>query len=133
MSKIKLGSRPKNFSKVLEVTLHEGEKGTITVSYIYRTRTEFGAFVDKLMAAVPATLAAADAAASAEARYSLLADLTRSRDTQTDYILQICDGWDLDVPFSREAVRQLCDELPGAAAVVIDTYRAAITEGRLGN
>lgn len=133
MAKLTLGKRPKNFKRMIKVPLVEGGEGTVEVSYIYRTRTEFGAFVDKLMAAVPATLAAADAAASAEARYSLLADLTRSRDTQTDYILQICDGWDLDVPFSREAVRQLCDELPGAAAVVIDTYRAAITEGRLGN
>jgi hypothetical protein len=37
------------------------------------------------------------------------------------------------VPFSRAAVEQLCDELPGAAQDIMDAYRAAVVEGRLGN
>lgn len=130
MSKITLGSRPKNFKKTLQVPLHEGESGSIEVSYVYRTRKEFGAFVDELLAAVPA---AAAAVADEGQKYSLAAVLSKNVDTQADYIMRIVDGWNLDVPFSRANVLKLCDELPGASEAIIDSYRNAVSEGRLGN
>ena len=49
------------------------------------------------------------------------------------YIMEIVDGWNLDEPFDLEAVTQLCDELPGMAAAIVDDYRAAVLEGRRGN
>jgi hypothetical protein len=48
-------------------------------------------------------------------------------------LLQSIDGWGLDVDFSQEAVKQLCDEMPGCAAAIIDDYKNAILDGRLGN
>ncbi len=136
MSKVKLGSRPKHFKATIQVPLHEGQAGTIQVSYIYRTRKEFGAFVDELLAAVPKQAAAAvadEAAAAPAGKYSLAADLGKSIDTQADYIMRIADGWDLDEPFNRLSVYTLCDELPGAAVAIIEHYRNAVSEGRLGN
>jgi hypothetical protein len=134
MSKITLGSRPKNFKKTLQVPLHEGQTGTVEVSYVYRTRKEFGAFVDELLAAVPAAVPAAAAAASSEdSKYSLAAVLAKNVDTQADYIMRIVDGWNLDEPFNRANVLKLCDELPGASEAIIDNYRNAVSEGRLGN
>ena len=136
MSKVKLGTRPKNFKATIQVPLHEGQAGTIQVSYIYRSRKEFGAFVDELLAAVPKQAAAAvadESSAAAAEKYSLAADLGKSIDTQADYIMRIADGWDLDEPFNRQSVYTLCDELPGAAVAIIEHYRNAVSEGRLGN
>lgn len=132
MSKITLGSRPKSFKKALQVPLHEGDTGTIEVSYVYRTRKEFGAFVDELLSAVPAAAVAAAAGADA-AKYSLAAVLAKNVETQADYIMRIIDGWNLDEPFSRPNVLKLCDELPGASEAIIEQYRNAVSEGRLGN
>lgn len=127
MSRIKLGARPKNFKRKLDVSLPENEAGTIEVSYIYRTRTEFGAFVDELMGAAPKT-EAIDAAS-----FSLAKIMAGNVDRQADYIMRMIDGWDIDQPFDRTHVRQLCDELPGIASQIIESYRLAVSEGRLGN
>jgi hypothetical protein len=130
MAKISLGKRPKNFKRIIKVPMHEGVEGTVEVSFVYRTRSEFGAFVDDLLQAAKVTPASA---ADDDVTFSLREALERTRDTNADYILRIIDGWNLDEDFGRAAVVQLCDELPGAALAIINEYRAAITEGRLGN
>jgi len=130
MAKIVLGKRPKNFKKIIKIPMLEGGEGTVEVSYIYRTRTEFGAFVDELFADAGVKPASQ---ADDDVKFSLAEALARTRDTNADYILKIVDGWNLDIDFSREAVVQMCDELPGAALAMIDSYRLAVTEGRLGN
>jgi len=43
------------------------------------------------------------------------------------------DGWNLDVDFNLANAQQLCDEMPAAAAKLMDDYRMACIEGRLGN
>lgn len=130
MAKIILGKRPKSFKRTITVDLLEGGKGTIEVSYLYRTRSEFGQFVDELMEAAGVKL---ENQTDDDVKFSLAEALKRTLDTNADYIMKIADGWNLDVEFSRDAVAQLCDELPGAALQIIDQYRTAITEGRLGN
>ena len=48
---IKLGNRPKHF-KVIEVavTLPDGTEGVIPVTYKYKTKAEFGAWQDAIVA-----------------------------------------------------------------------------------
>ena len=130
MAKIMLGKRPKSFKSQIVVQLPEGGEGTITMEYKYRTRSEFGAFVDELFADAGVT---PQGQTDEQVKFSLKEALEKTRDTNADYILKIADGWDLDVDFSRENITQMCDELPGAAMMIIDRYRAAITEGRLKN
>ena len=130
MAKISLGKRPKNFKRTISVPMHEGGAGVIEVSFRYRTRSEFGVLVDDLMKSAGVTPASAS---EEDVAFSLQQALERTRDTNADYILKIMDGWDLDEAFTRASVVQLCDELPGAAQAIIADYRAAITEGRLGN
>ncbi|WP_349743929.1 phage tail assembly chaperone [Roseateles cavernae] len=130
MATIKLGNRPKNFPLTITVPLHEGEEGVIKVSYIYRTRTEYGAFIDELMAEADMKLAGES---EEEIRFSVEQAWTKTRDRNADYIMRIIDGWNLDQDFGRAAVVQLCDELPGAALAIMNRYTAAITEGRLKN
>ena len=130
MAKIVLGSRPKNFKSLVTIPMLEGGEGTIEVSYIYRTRTEFGKLIDGLMddaKVVPTSEAAEDQA------FSLEDALNKTKETNADYIMKVADGWNLDIEFSRNAVAQLCDELPASALAIMSTYRNAITEGRSGN
>lgn len=130
MAKIILGKRPKNFKRTITVDMPEGGKGTVEMSYIYRTRVEFGQFIDDLFndaGVKPASTGDEDV------KFSLEEALAKTRDTNADYILKIADGWNLDHEFNLTNVQQLCDELPGAAFEIIQSYRAAVTEGRLGN
>ena len=48
MAKIKLGNRPKNFKRTVSFDMLDGTKGTIECIFKYRTRSEFGAFVDEM-------------------------------------------------------------------------------------
>lgn len=131
MAKIRLGARPKTFMLPVTVDMPEGGQATVRMQYKYRTRTEFGKFVDELVQASGTAPPASQA--DDDVRFSLQKALEATRDTNADYILQIADGWDLDVEFDRTGLVQFCDELPGAAFAVIERYRAALTEGRLGN
>lgn len=131
MAKIKLGTRPSTFRHTVKVQLHEGQTGEVQMVYRYRTRTEFGAFVDNLIKTAGAPPPASQA--DEDVAFSLRLALERTRDTNADYILQIAESWNLDEEFSRPNIVQLCDELPGVAIAIIDAYRVALTEGRLGN
>lgn len=130
MAKIKLGSRPKNFPKTVTVPMLEGGEGYVPMSFIYRTRSEFGAFVDELTASAGVTPASGD---EKDIKFSLKTLMDKSSETSAANIMQIADGWGLDEEFTLANVKQLCDELPGVAHAILETYRIAITEGRLGN
>lgn len=130
MAKITLGKRPKNFKCTVTVPLLEGGEGKVELSFIYRTRTEFGAFVDDIVKAAGVPVASQ---AGEDVKFSLARALEKTRESNADYIMAICNGWNLDEEFSRAAVVQLCDELPGVALEIINSYRLASVEGRLGN
>lgn len=129
--KITLGSRPKTFKRQVRVPLHEGAEGQIEVHYRYRTRSEFGQFVDDMVRA--ANVQAPASQAEADVAFSMRAAMAATRDQNADYLLQILDSWSLDEPLTLDNLRQLCDELPGAARALMDDYRSACIEGRLGN
>lgn len=130
MAKLILGKRPKNFKTKVSFPMLDGDTGVMEISYIYRTRTEFGALIDGLME--EAGVETPDGSEEAQ-KFSLAEALEKTRDTNADYIMKVVDGWNLDVEFSRDTVAQLCDEVPAAAMSIMNTYRNAITEGRLGN
>lgn len=139
-SKIVLGKRPESFKRTITFPMLEGGEGCMSVDFVYRTRKEHAAFVDDIKAGV-------EAKGDAEAeRYKKLveagenvpaikqADLVKYQiEANIDTIMGAVKGWNLDIPFDREAVEQLVDELPGAVAAILNDYRDAITEGRLGN
>lgn len=146
MAKIVLGKRPDSFKKTLKFPMHDGTEGTMEVSYRYRTLTEFGTFIDEWNGEQIGKLDAERLQLEAAKKKALDAGETyvdpqvtneevrgKQAKANTDYLMRILVGWNLDVEFSRDAVLQLCDELPGAAIEAMNSYRAAITEGRLGN
>ena len=124
MASIKLGARPKSFKRVVTFPLVEGGEGAIEVSFKYRTRTEFGKFIDSIVS---------DAQAQGDQQFSMADLMERTRDKNAAYLMDVIDGWNLDEPLTRATVEQLCDELPGAATEIMEQYRKATVEGRLGN
>lgn len=126
MAKIKLGQTPKSFKRVVSFQMLDGSEGAIEVSFKYRTRTEFGKFIDGLFAEAKDTKAA-------DGEFSMADLMGKTRDKNAAYLLDVIDGWNLDEPLNRTTAEQLCDELPAAAAEIMETYRKAIVEGRLGN
>lgn len=128
MSTIKLGHRPKTFAPVtITFPMPEGGEGKIEITYHYRTRSEFGELIDQLYK---------DAGQKPRAEgeeFSMKDLMEKTRDKNAEYLLKCISGWNLDVDLGLDALRQLSDELPAAATAIMDKYRAAALEGRLGN
>ena len=127
-SKIKLGNRPKSFKRVVTFDMLEGGQGSIECIYKYRTRSEFGVFIDALMEAAGAK----DQQPEGE-KFSMRELMERTAGANADYILDVLEGWNLDEDLSKPNVQQLSDELPAAAIVIMETYRTACLEGRAKN
>lgn len=122
MSKIKLGNRPKNFKHVVTFPMLDGTTGTIEVLYKYRTVSEYGAFIEKVL----------DKAGSEDGK-GVGAILSQLVKVNAEHLLQVIEGWNLEDELNAETAHQLADELPAAAAAIMNTYRQAIVEQRLGN
>lgn len=127
MAKITLGKRPTTFKKNVSFPMLDGTTGTIEVSYVYRTRKEFGIFIDELMAA------AGEAKKPDDEKFSMAELMEKTAGSNADYVLKVIKGWNLDEELTHDNVQQLADELPAAVNSIMETYRIAVTEGRLGN
>ena len=142
---IKLGNRPKSFKRIVKFGLIEGGEGSIECTFKYRTRTEFGIFVDKLVAKAQAKQSEEDQAAAAAAATESGDDkavqdaptmeriMSKTSHANADYLMDVLEGWCLDVPLTLDNARIFADEYPAACMAIMEDYRAASTEGRLGN
>lgn len=156
MATVKLGDRPKSFKKIVKFEMLDGTEGTIEMNYKYRTRKQFGEFIDEIVATAKAAAeadkaaakAAADAAtalgasgqtADSDRAKPITKDLTmaelmeRTTGSNAEYILNVAYGWNLPEVFDLKNAQQLADELPAASVAIMEAYRLACTEGRLGN
>ena len=59
--------------------------------------------------------------------------MERATGMNAKYMLQVIEGWNLDEPLTEESAQQLADEVPAAANAIMEQYREAVTQGRLGN
>lgn len=125
MAKLKLGTRPKTFKRTVTFPMLDGTEGSIECTFRYRTRTEFGEFIDAIFADAKER--------RADEQFSVEGLMAKTRDKNADYLLQVLDGWNLDEELSRDTLQQLADECPGAVNAVMEAYRAAVVDGRLGN
>lgn len=127
MAKITLGKRPQFIEATISAMLPDGKVYPMRVRYKYRTRTEFGEMIDRRMAD------ARTEPPTEPAEFSVATMQRQARDANAAYLLDILEGWDLDDELDIDSATQLCDEAPGMAQALIDGYRLAVTEGRLGN
>jgi hypothetical protein len=129
MATVTLGKRPESFKKAVNFQLLDGTTGTINITFKYRTRVEFGQMVDDMV-----EQAKAEGAQVPAGEPITMTDLmTKTAGQNAEYILNVVSAWDLDVPLNLANAQQLADELPAAAIQIMENYRAAVTEGRLGN
>jgi len=126
MAKIKLGQRPANFRHIVTFPMLDGSKGSIEMVYRYRTRKEFGQFVDEIFAA-------AKEDRPEDGQFSMAELMEKTAGSNAAYIMQAAEGWNLDEDFTLDNVQQLADELPAAATAIMESYRGAVLEGKLGN
>jgi hypothetical protein len=126
MAAIKLGQTPKTFKKTVKVPGLDGIEWTMDVVYKYRTKREYGALVDEL--AADGTYKTAEGEA-----FSLEKYLEVAQEKNGEFLLRVLDSWGLDAELNAQNAQRLCDEFPGIAHAVLETYRIACNEGRLGN
>jgi len=126
MSTIKLGVTPKSFKRVVKFDMLDGSIGMIEADFRYRTRDEFGKFIDQMVK---------DSGVAPEQVEGLGMSglMSRTTDQNGRYLIEILEGWNLPEPLTIDKTRQLANEIPAAAAALMETYRSAIAEGRLGN
>lgn len=177
-TQIKLGIRPKDFPKEITFPMLDGTTGAFEVTCIYRTREEFGAMADAIMAeaqakmneeraritkdaedaqkridelaqpvaeetpgdapdaqpaAVPETSADGLELFVAGAPYSMGVMLAETTRKTAEHVMKLITGWNLDVPFDLESVITLGSTYPAALPAILEGYRVAIVDGRLGN
>ncbi|QIL69563.1 hypothetical protein G7048_03745 [Diaphorobacter sp. HDW4B] len=131
MAKIILGKRPESFKRKVKFAMLDGTEGAIMCDFKYRTKKEFGEFIDSITKTAKAE--ADQIGEEADTTVTLGDLLGRAVEKNAIYLLDILKGWDVDAELNQESAEQLANELPGAVAAIMETYRAAVADGRLGN
>lgn len=127
MAKIKLGAKPKTFKPItVKFELPDGTPGEIQATYKYRTRSEFGAFLNTIFSEAGET-PPEDGKPNFERLFQI------SGDRHAHQILKSLEAWDMEDELNLENLQALSDEVPAAAVALMSSYAAACTEGRLGN
>lgn len=149
MSKVTLGNRPTQFKPFpVSYPAPDGTEQTVKVTFKYRTRKEFGAWLDSLMSSAaqapdapymeddaqpPATPVYLEDEIDAQSLGRMEGFFDSMNIGVADFILGCVDAWDADIPLTREAVMQYADEAPAGPEAVMTAYRLACREGKLGN
>lgn len=123
---IVLGHRPKGIVHSLKIAMPDGTEGLLPVTFRYRDRVEFGAFIDGLFSVEPPAFDAAAGQPSTQQQRGVV-------QINGQYLHSCLEGWGLDAPFTLDNCIQLASELPAAAQAVMNTYKQLCMEGRLGN
>ena len=136
MAKIVLGQRPESFKKTVEIPLLDGSTSDVTLTFMYRSRTQYAELIDKHNDAARARHKNEGDTRPQDGEdkvFRLEKFVGLNNDADADLILKIADGWDLEDEFDKANVKRLIDDFGGASTKIVETYRIAINEGRLGN
>ena len=126
MAKLKLGSPPKTFKQKVEIPLLDGGTADITLDFKYRTRKEFGEFVDGF-------IKSASEPKKKKTEQTLTDILANEDEANAQYILQVAEGWDLEDSFNEASILQLITEYPSANLAIGEAYMSALMKGRAKN
>lgn len=137
-NKIKLGARPKTFKTIeVAVTMPDGFEGVIPVNYVYRTKKEFGRWLDEAAEkSKQKTSPAVDGSETTSAppvEFSWEKFYEQNTEGAVEQLLGAIDSWELDTSMNRAALLQLGDEAPATIIALLGAYGSACREGRLGN
>lgn len=127
MAKLVLGKTPPNFKPIIvKFTGPDGEEDQIKVTFKYKTRSQFAAFLNKLFDKK-------EDAKTDVTELDFVELYKKAGDKTVEQLSEIIVEWDFAEPPTTESLRQLHDQAPAAAAAITTAYGAACNEGRLGN
>ena len=124
MAKLILGQPPKSFKRAVTFKMIDGTDAVIECEFKYRTRKEFGEFIDGIFK---------DADEPSTGEFSMKKLMERTSSKNAEYLEAVLLGWNLDVDLDKTALEQMADEFPNAVSTIMEAYRTAVLEGRLGN
>jgi len=128
MAKLVLGKTPATFKPFpVKFTLPDGEEDQITVTFKYKTRSQFAAFLNELFGD------SGKAKPDAEEKIDFEKLFAKGGDKTVAHLTKIIADWDFTEKPTAENLRALHDQAPAAAAAMTSAFNAACTEGRLGN
>ena len=128
MATIKLGNKPKTFKPFpVKFTMPDGEEGAINATFKYRTRKEYGAFLNDLYHSADTEKPPEGEKIDFEALFAKGGEETVKK------LNDAFDAWEFGYGLSEETLLQMQDEIPASIAAFGDAYRLACLEGRLGN
>jgi len=128
MAKLVLGKTPENFKPFnVKFTLPDGEDDQIKVTFKYKTRSQFAAFLNELF------VEAGEVKPDAEEKVDFEKLFSKGGEKTVAHLTKIIADWDFVEKPTSDTLRQLHDQAPAAAAAMTAAYSAACSEGRLGN
>lgn len=128
MSKLVLGKTPATFKPFnVKFMLPDGTEDAIKVTFKYKTRSQFAAFLNELFAESGEDKAEADEKVDFEKLFS------KGGEKTVAHLSKIIVEWDFAEPATADTLRALHDQAPAAAAAMTSAFSAACTEGKLGN
>lgn len=127
-TKFEFGDRPKTFKHKVTWTQLDGQKVELAVEFNTRTRKQFGELFDSMLA--DAKAARGDVETS---DMSLAEIMDTTGGNNAKYILAAVASWGVKDDLNLANAQRFADEYPAGANAVMETYRTACVEGRLGN
>lgn len=127
MAKLVLGKTPETFKPFnVKFTLPDGEEDKILVTFKYKTRSQFAAFLNELFAE-------SGEVRNNDEKVDFEQLFAKGGDKTVAHLSKIIADWDFAEKPNAETLRALHDQAPAAAAAMTSAYSAACSEGRLGN
>lgn len=142
MAKIILGKKPKTFKPfTVNFEMPDGTEGSILATFNYLTRTEYGAFLNKIMNEEVKEQdkkedeqKQIDEVSKKPEVIDFEALFKKTKDKNADHLLLALADWDLEGhELNLASLQQLADEIPAASVAFMEAHRKACVEGRLGN
>ena len=127
MTKLILGKTPATFKPFnVKFTLPDGEEDQILVTFKYKTRSQFAAFLNELFAE-------SGEVRNSDEKVDFEKLFAKGGEKTVSHLTKIIADWDFAEKPTADTLRALHDQAPAAAAAMTSAYSAACTEGRMGN
>ena len=128
MAKFKFGAPPKTFKRNIKFDTLEGVKEDFDVVFNFRSRKEAGVLFDEMLSAAKARGAGKD-----KDDMTMTEIMEATTGNNSKYLIKALASWEFEQELNDVNAERLANEWPGAAGAIMEAYRTACLEGRLGN